>query len=198
MAAPGKLTALFFAMAALGALNACSGQPAHLHGTPIAPPRPVAPFTLTDQAGRAFSFTQLRGRAVALYFGYAHCRDICPQTLKLLAAARRRAHLGAQIPAIVMITVDPRRDSPKALRRFFRRTGVHAIGLTGTGSALRPVYRQFGVWSGKHAGEIVHTDVVYLIGPKGRLREILDAGTPLAAIASDYKTIERGDPAAVH
>lgn len=193
MAASRKLSA---SLALLFTLYACSARPP-LHGTVLRPPRKVAAFTLTDQSGEAFHFARLAGRTVALFFGYSHCRDVCPQTLRMLAAARRRAGLPNRDLTIVFITVDPHRDTPAALRAFIHRIAVHAIALTGSPAQLRPVYRQFGVWASKGPA-FTHTDAVYLIDRRGYLREILDADAPLTALAADYKTIEATGGAAVH
>lgn len=194
MDAPWKLSALLL----LVLCASCSVRPSRpLHGTVFRPPRKVVSFTLTDQFGRAFHFNGLAGRAVVLFFGYAHCRDVCPQTLRTLALARRRAGLHDTGLAIVFVTVDPGRDSPPVLRAFLRHIGVRASALTGSTAQLRPVYQQFGVWAGK-GHPITHTDAVYLIDAGGYLREILDADAPVAAIAADYKTIVAAGAPAVH
>src|SRR6185437_6559112 len=103
-------------LALLLVLSACAQQaPANLHGTQLVPPAPAANFTLTDQDGKTFALAQARGQGVALYFGFTHCKDICPQTLALLGKARTKAGIAPAQLRIVMITVDPKRDSPEAM-----------------------------------------------------------------------------------
>lgn len=155
----------------------------------ISPPQPAANFTLTDQGGKTFSLSQARGRAVALYFGFTHCADVCPQTLALLAKARADSHLTPSQVSIVMISVDPRRDSPAELRKFFRKVGVQAIGLTGTAAALAPVYRSYGVAIVPQKHDIAHTDAIFVIDPQGRIRETVPPEMPLKDVAADLRAV---------
>ncbi len=144
---------------------------------------------MTGQDRKPFSLSDARGSAVALYFGFTHCKDVCPQTLVLLDKARTRAHLTPAQLRIVMITVDPRRDSPAALRAFFARLGVRAVGLTGSKNELARVYRAYGVAVQETARDVAHTDDVYLIDANGRLRELLDSGSGVNAVAQDLHSV---------
>ena len=57
------------------------------------PPPPVVPLggdiRLTDQDGRPFDLTSLRGKVVLVFFGYTFCPDVCPTTLSKLSAVSR-------------------------------------------------------------------------------------------------------------
>jgi protein SCO1/2 len=171
-------------------LAGCASKPpATLHGMQLSPPQPAANFTLIDQNGALFSLSQARGQAVALYFGFTQCTDVCPQTLALLGKARTRARLTSAQARIVMVTVDPRRDSPAALRTFFRKVGVQATGLTGTATKLAPVYRAYGIGIEPQKHDIAHTDAIFIIDPHGRIRETLPPETPLKDVAADLRAV---------
>lgn len=169
-------------------LAACARE-TPLHGTALNPPSQARDFLLHDQYGRRYVLSQNRGKAVALYFGFTHCADICPQTLALLGKARARAALTPEQLQIVMVTVDPRRDSARALLDFFRKVGVQAIGLHGTPAELRPVYRAYGIAVRPESNDIGHTDTIFLIDGQGRLRELLDPQNTLNAVAADLRAI---------
>lgn len=179
-----------FLLGALFGLTACAGQhePA-LHGTVLRPPKLAPPIALTSQTGRPFSLARARGAVVALYFGYTHCTDVCPQTLVHLGTAAARSGLAAHAVRIVFVSVDPRRDTPAALRAFFAKTGVSATGLTGTRAQLAPVWKAYGVAVEPQGAQIGHSSYIYLIDARGYLREVLDASTPIAAIADDLRAI---------
>ena len=170
-------------------LAGCSAQSASLHGTVIAPPRPAQAFALTDQDGHGFTLSGAHGSAIALYFGFTQCKDVCPQTLALLGKARIQSGLTPEQLRIVMITVDPMHDSGTALRTFFTRIGVQATGLTGTPAQLRAIYRAYGIAVEPQKHDIAHTDDVFLIGPDGTLRELLDPRTPPNAVAQDLRAV---------
>lgn len=153
-------------------------------------PRPAAhPFALNDQHGRRETLRGFSGSAVALFFGYTHCTDVCPQTLALLGAARARAHLLPQKLRIVMISVDRKRDTPAAFEAFFRRAGVRALGLSGSGGQLRAVYRAYGIAASTSGTAVSHTSTIFLIDPRGRLAELLDPSMPEKAVAEDLRTV---------
>ena len=160
-----------------------------MHGTVFSPPPQAHDFTLTDQHGRAYSLAQSRGQAVALYFGFAHCADVCPQTLALLGKARSRAGLTPQQLRIVMVTVDPSRDKGAALQRFFDKVGVQATGLSGARAQLQPVYKAYGIGIQRQKHDIGHTDTIFLIDAQGRLRELLDPSAAPSAVAADLRAI---------
>lgn len=179
------------AIAALAVLLlcACAGKAPQLHGTVLSPPPPAHGFTLRDQHGEPYSLDQSHGQAVALYFGFTHCEDVCPQTLALLGKARSRAGLTPQQLRIVMVSVDPARDTGTALQRFFDKAGVQATGLSGTGSQLQAVYKAYGIAVVPQKHDIGHTGTIFLIDSHGRLRELLDPAAAVTAVAADLRAI---------
>ena len=160
-----------------------------LHGTVFSPPQPAKRFTLQDQGGTLYRLGEPHTQATALYFGFTHCKDVCPQTLAKLARARERAGLSPQQMQIVMVSVDPVRDSPAAMRAFFTKLHVQAVGLTGSQAQLRPVYKAYGVAVQPQGNDIGHSDYIYLLDRQGRLREVLSPDTSLNAVASDLRTL---------
>jgi len=171
-------------------LAGCAAHaPAPLHGTQLVPPEPAKNFTLTDQNGARFSLAQAHGQAVALYFGFTHCKDVCPQTLALLGKARERAQLAPSQVRIVMVTVDPKKDTPAALRGFMRRIGVQATGLTGTRAQLERVWHAYGVGVEPQKDDIAHSDAIFLIDPQGRIVETLVPQTPLKDVAAALRSV---------
>jgi len=144
----------------------------------LLPSGPIAPdFTLTDQNGQPYSLAAHRGHAVALFFGYAHCPDVCPTTLSALARAKRKLGASAANFDVVLVTVDPARDTPAVLKRYVQLFDPTFTGLTGTEKQLEPVYDAYHVYhevdSGKGSANgyvVAHSSAVQFISPDGRLR----------------------------
>ena len=176
----------FVLVAALTILVGC-GPAAALHGTTLQTPRPAPPFTLEDQNGRPLTLESLRGHVVAVFFGFTHCTDVCPETFERLNRAARE--VASAKPVVAMITVDPRRDSLTALRTFVLRHGGAGFALTGSQRELRSAYRAYGIAIEPRQGDIGHTDTVFVIDSSGRLRELLDPQTPVNAIAADLRAL---------
>jgi protein SCO1 len=162
-------------IAAIGLVLVCL---AALAARAFLPSGPLAPdFTLTDQNGALYTLSAHRGHAIALFFGYAHCPDVCPTTLSALARAKRKLGPGGAPFDVVLVTVDPARDDPATLKRYVRLFDPSFTGLTGTEKQLNPVYDAYHVYheigsaKGSANGYIVaHTSAVQFIAPNGRLR----------------------------
>ena len=178
------------AVAALAlALPAGCSSNKPLHGTAFSPAQPEPRFRLTDQSGSPYLLARESVGFTALYFGFTHCKDVCPQTLQKLGKARDQAGLRSEQIEIVMVTVDPARDTPPVLRRFFAAIGVRAVGLTGTPAQMRSVYRAYGVAVTPEKNDIGHSDYIYVLDRDGRLRELLSSRTPINDIAQDLQTL---------
>ena len=99
------------AMATIVAIAALL-RPYRYHGIVIDADRPVPDFELTAHTGRRVRLSDFRGKLVVLYFGYTYCPDVCPTSLSGLARAMKRLGPKADQVQVLMITVDPERDTP--------------------------------------------------------------------------------------
>ena len=156
---------------------------------------PLAPdFTLTDQDGRPYTLSAHRGHAIALFFGYAHCPDVCPTTLAALARAKRKLGPAGASFDVALVTVDPARDTPATLKRYVRLFDPAFVGLTGTEAQLDPVYAAYHVYhqiasgNGSANGYVVmHSSAIQFISPGGRLRGVGDWNDSPAQLAALMK-----------
>jgi len=167
------------------------------HATLFPSGRPLPAFGLVDQHGGSFGPERLRGHWTFLFFGFTQCPDVCPTTLATLAAARRElADLPAEEqPAVVLVSVDPQRDTPARLAEYVRFFDPGFTGVTGEADAIAAFTRELGVAvivgepdaSGQYT--IDHTATLFLVGPDGSLAAVF--GTPHSpdGIAGDYRRI---------
>jgi protein SCO1/2 len=133
--------------------------------------RPAPPLALTDQHGDQVSLDRFRGRPVVVAFAYAHCTTVCPVVVHEMTDVQRR--LGTAAPALVVLTLDPWRDTPARLPSLARTwalgDGAHVL----SGSADE-VNRALDAWEVPRTrdtltGEVTHPAFVYIVGPDGRL-----------------------------
>ena len=150
---------------------------------------------LIDQDGRSFRLTDERGKEVVLFFGYAHCPDICPTTLAKLAQADRILGKANDV-TVAFITVDPQRDTVSALKRYVDLFDPHFYGLTGSQAALNTLYAAYHVWHqrlpnhGSAAGYLMaHSSAIYMLDRNGRLRVIHDWSDSPAILAHDMQKL---------
>lgn len=131
----------------------------------------VPPLVLIDQSLSPFTKSDLEGRVTLLTFAFAHCHTVCPaivQTMRSLAA-----RLGDEAPQIVVITLDPWRDTPARLAQMHRDwqmpAGVRV--LSGEVGDVTSALDGFQVpWTRDEAtGDVTHPALVYAIGRDGRI-----------------------------
>ena len=91
------------------------------------------PFRLVSQTGATVTDRDLVGHPSLMFFGYTSCPDVCPTTL----ADVRTAITQAGVPAkLIMVTVDPARDTPAWMKTYLDAYKAGFIGLTGTDAEI--------------------------------------------------------------
>jgi protein SCO1/2 len=169
-----------------------------LHGTRLPPElagSPAFAFDLPDARGGRVASAALRGRPYALTFLYSRCPDVCPLIGQELKAALRALGSDAARVAVVGVSVDPRGDTPAAVRRWLRRQGQpanfhYAIGTERELRATWAAYFAAPQLSGR-PDTSTHTAAVWLVDARGDLRTKYAAGTPMppADLASDLQAL---------
>ncbi len=177
-------------------LLASSTGAAQFKGGLLTPSRPAADFTLTTQDGQEFRLSRERGKVVALYFGFTNCPDACPTTLAELSQAQQRLGKDAARLRIVLITIDPERDTPARLREYVHAFNGVFTALTGPQERLAAVRKAYGVVAEKHvvlgtsaAYLIDHSAFVYVVDPAGQLRLMFPFGMSIDDMVHDIKLI---------
>ncbi len=161
-----------------------------LHGAVIDPPMPAAEIHLTDFNGQSFTLSSLRGNVVILYFGYTNCTTECPLTMAHLKLAMQSMGASASKVRVVMISTDPTRDTPQAMKTFLAAFDPGFIGLVGTQDQLAQVWKDYGV-SVEDGGE-THSYFTYMIDPSGNFRETFLPDSSPADVASDAGVLLKG------
>ena len=181
-------------IALLASAAATAAAPAPERTLLAEPPRAIADFQLTDQAGKTVKLADLRGAPVLMFFGFTHCAQICPTALHQLRQLERehRAELGKT--RIVIVSVDGERDSPAAMKTWLQPISTSFIGLTGPPARVHDIAAQFSAafykTPGASAGEysMEHNSQIFLLDSKGRMRATF-FNAPLATMATVTHTI---------
>ncbi|MEM7506504.1 MAG: SCO family protein [Pseudomonadota bacterium] len=177
--------------------------PAPAEAAPVLPqpgalPFPVeirAEFELIDHFGNRVSHESYRGKPLLLFFGYANCESICTVALPRMGEAL--AHLGAEGEEIsaLMVTIDPDRDTPEAMRRLLPRWHDKLVGLTGSEEELAAVRDSFQVNREVVAEDpsgapiYAHGGFIYFIGRDGEVKTMVPpilAPERMAELAQKY------------
>lgn len=172
-------------------------SPHTFHGTVIQSPSPSFDFTLTGADGDV-SLSDFRGKLVVIYFGYTFCPDICPATLANVGQALRRMNESqSKDVQLIMISLDPERDTPKKLSEYVAHFYPSFIGITGSNEKLAEVTSLYGIFYEKSAGSttenytIDHTATLLVIDREGYLKLVFPFGVTVDEIADDLKFMLR-------
>ena len=167
-----------------GGWRAADPLPAGLAG------KPAPAFRLADARGGTLSSSSLEGAPYAVTFLYTACPDVCPIIGEEIRRALSELGPDARRLRVVAISVDPRGDTPDAVRLWLRRhrepSNFHY--LVGSRAELQPVWKAyFAAPQIPGDPESSHTAAIWLVDRRGRLAAKVSAGTPVAApdLASD-------------
>jgi protein SCO1/2 len=146
------------------------------------------PFQLVDQNGKPFGDSDLRGKWHLVFFGYTNCPDTCPTTLNELSLALDRLGSERDAVGIVLISVDPERDTPEVLKSYVESFDAPITALTGTADEVAQAAKAYRVYYAKHPRadggyDMDHSAVIYVMDPEGRLTATFTPDTPADAIA---------------
>lgn len=203
-----RLSSAFLALAAVVTLAACSSAakpgPSDLNGVPstgpyqgvgMLPPQPRPSFTLTDTAGRAFSFGQATsGHPTLLFFGYTQCPDVCPTTMADIRTALASLPVPEQQKVyVVFISTDVRHDTAAVVRTWLANftAGVHAtfVGLIGSQTQIDAAQTAAHVFLAVDGGQ-THSARVLLYGADNYARvSFLQGSDEAQAMAHDVPLV---------
>jgi protein SCO1/2 len=161
------------------------------YSTVLTKPIKLDEFLLTADDDSVFSNQSLKDKWSLLFFGYTHCPDVCPLTLHQLAQANKElADKLDSTPNIIMVSVDPDRDTSEILQKYVRSFGENVSGVTGKNEELNKLTSQLGIFykANKHEGEnysVNHSAAVILINKNAEFHAVFSAPHSIEHFVSD-------------
>ena len=161
------------------------------YSTVLTKPIKLDEFMLTADDDSVFSNQSLKDKWSLLFFGYTHCPDVCPLTLHQLAQANKElADTLDSTPDIIMVSVDPDRDTSEILQKYVRSFGENVSGVTGKNEELDKLTSQLGIFynANKHEGEnysVNHSAAVILINKNAEFHAVFSAPHSIEHFVSD-------------
>lgn len=138
--------------------------------------RDVKPFELTDHNGQSFTLGQLKDKWSLVFFGYTSCPDVCPTTLQNLGFIYDDLKAIANNSQILLVSVDPQRDTQEKLSQYIAYFNREFIALRAGHEVLFPFSRNMGLMyaiNGEEEGYMVdHSASLVLINPDGKITAI--------------------------
>lgn len=151
---------------------------------------------LTDHTGQSRRLEDWRGKVVVLFFGFTHCPDVCPTTLADIAAAVRSLGSDSERVQVLMVSVDPERDTPESLAKYVTAFDPRFLGLRGDLDATKKVANEFKIYFAKRktgaSYTVDHSAQSYVIDQQGRLRLLVRHDRIAQDLSADLRTLLRG------
>lgn len=159
------------------------------HMTNISGAMPQLDFHLSRD-GHPVSGADFRGKVVALYFGYTHCPDVCPETLANLTNMLDK--VASPDVVVLFVTVDPGRDTAQVLDEYTHAFSPQIVGLRGSANNLAILARTYRVAYSVKKGppyEVMHSNAVFFFDRDGKARLVTTDTSDTTAMATDVKRL---------
>jgi protein SCO1/2 len=177
---PRGFAAVLAAVFTMVVVAACSDSGV---GARMSAARPTGGDFVLQSAAGPLDTKALRGKVLLIYFGYVNCPDVCPISMAAGAAA-----LNALPPAerartqMIMVSVDPERDTPEKLKEYVAYFHPAMIGAVGTAAQTAVIAKSFGAGYVRQPARpdggyaVDHSSLTYVIDREGKLSELLPLG----------------------
>ncbi len=166
------------------------------YATVLKPASALKSFQLVDQNNNSFVAEDFQGHWNLVFFGFTHCPDICPTTLSQLAIASKRLQpsTGREPLRVVLVSVDPERDTPAVIAPYVAHFGDNVIGVTGSVDETAKLARSLGAFYQKVAmGDdeysVDHSAAIVVVNPHGEFQALFNSPLQLDLLVSDMRTL---------
>lgn len=135
-----------------------------------------------------------------MFFGFTQCGMVCPTTMtalnKMYGILADRLP-PEKMPQIVMVTVDPERDSIAKMNAFVTSFNPHFIGARAEKSQLQDLEEEFHLVAVKMLLDNTHKDQytvnhsaeIVVLNPNGEVQAFLSSPHVPEAMANDYESL---------
>jgi protein SCO1/2 len=182
--------------------NYAAGQHVKVDGLYITPAQEIKDFALTDTSESPYGKQNLRGHWTMMFFGFTNCGMVCPLTmtaLKQMYATLEKDLPAAELPDIVMVSVDPERDSLDRMKEYVTEFNPRFRGARAEMPEIEALEKQLHLVSiklkadGQGPGHytINHSAEIMVFNPDGKLQAFLAYPHVAEQMADDYRTIIR-------
>jgi protein SCO1/2 len=168
-----------------------------IDGVFLAQSKEINNFNLTDSNGKPFTQENLKGHWTMMFFGFTNCGMVCPTTMAALADMYKRLEKDLpkdQMPQIVMVSVDPDRDSQQKMKEYVTTFNSNFMGARADMTETVALEKQLHIAAakmqvdgqGKNQYTINHSAEILLVNPKGQLQAYLSYPHQAEQMAKDY------------
>ena len=130
-----------------------------------------------DDQGRQVAMSEWAGRPALLTMAYGSCRRICSTSLRLLDQAQAQADARGLDLSVIVVSLDPRVDTPAAWRQFRAERGLQRANwhfLAGTPALIQRVAGLLQMKYWVYDDHVLHDLRIAAIDASGRIVARID------------------------
>ena len=159
-------------------------------------PRKIGDVNLVDHSGEAFNNERFNGGWTLVFFGFTYCPDVCPTTMAFLNEFIQTLEgTEAEDTSVVMVSVDPVRDTVEVLAEYVPYFNPLFTGVTGEymdihrfATALNTPFRKTPDQGDDY--QVDHSSNVVLINPRGDYHGFFRAPLELEKMKATYRSAQ--------
>ena len=157
-------------------------------------PRDIGEVNLVDHRGEAFTNERFEGVWTLVFFGFTYCPDVCPTTMAFLNEFMQTLEgTEAEDTRVVMVSVDPARDTVEVLAGYVPYFNPKFTGVTGEfmdihrfATALNTPFRKAPGQGEDY--QVDHSSNVVLINPRGDYHGFFRPPLDLVKMKTTYRS----------
>jgi protein SCO1/2 len=159
-------------------------------------PRIFSDFELQDHRGDVFNLERMQGVWTIVFFGFTHCPDICPTTLAMLNETYSKLKDSEKERVqVVMISLDPERDTVEKLAEYVPYFNPAFTGVTGNKHLIRRLTAELNVAYNQVplSGDdytVDHSTQLILVNPMGHYHGFFKAPHTEITMRSTWRSID--------
>lgn len=182
-------------LALLGCSRTEPAQALSFEGSDISGTQLGKDLLMVDTEGQTRTLADYQGKVLMIFFGYTQCPDVCPTAMAQAAQTMELLGTQAEEVRVIMISVDPERDTPEILGAYVQAFDPGFIGLTGSPEQLQKTASSFKAFYAKEPGPtpdqygMNHASSFYLMDREGEARALIRSDATPEDMAHDIRLL---------
>ena len=176
-------------------LTACSPPPPPFNASEVSGIAYGKDIGIADTSGQIRRIEDFKDQVTLVFFGFTRCPDICPSTLMRLRQVRDALGDDAGKLQVLLVSVDPERDTPDRLEAYVKNFDPSFIGLRPEPNELAKVIKAFHAIAVKVPTAdgkdytVDHSATIYVYDRRNQLRLIAQPDIAIDAFAADLRRL---------